>query len=78
MEMHSDEIDESQISLLYLIELLVSPYRNVSYTNNQLNHHILKATIAITMKYKKYISTSYLLGISVIGRTLGSDTLFTK
>lgn len=46
MKKCSDGTDELQIFLLYLTKSLVSPYRNVSYTNNQLDY-ILKVTIAI-------------------------------
>lgn len=45
MEMCFGEIDELQIFLLYLIKSPLSPYHNVSRTNNQLVHHILKAIV---------------------------------
>lgn len=47
MKMHSDEIDESRIFPPYLTKLLVSPYRNVSYTNNRWDHYVLKMAIII-------------------------------
>lgn len=81
MEMCSDGTDKLQIFLLCLIKSPLFPYRNVPCTNNQLVHHILKVIVTImtiTQEIYRYIIILYLLGISVIGRTLGSDTLFTK
>lgn len=81
MKMCFGGTDELQIFLLYLIKSPLSPYHNVSRTNNQLVHHTLKALVNNDNNFRKYIIyyiILYLLGISVIGRTLGSDTLFTR
>lgn len=81
MEMCSDGTDKLQIFPLCLIKSPLFPYHSVPCTNNQLVHHILKVIVTImtiTQEIYRYIIILYLLGISVIGRTLGSDTLFTK
>jgi len=81
MEMCFGGTDELQRFLLYLTKSPLSPYHNVSRTNNQLVHHILKAIVNNNSNpgnIQVYYIVLYLLGISVIGRTLGSDTLFTR
>lgn len=45
MEMCFGGTDELQRFLLYLTKSPLSPYHNVSRTNNQLVHHILKAIV---------------------------------
>ena len=77
MKKYSDETDELQIFLLYLIKSLVSLFRNVPCTSNQLDY-TLEVTIVIIKIQWTYKYVIYLLGISVIGRTLGSHTLFTR
>lgn len=46
MKKYSDETDELQIFLLYLIKSLVSLFRNVPCTSNQLDY-TLEVTIVI-------------------------------